>query len=470
MELESVLLENLTSNEEFVRTALPYIYADYFPLEHHKTLFGIIDEYVAKYNRPPSKEALGIEIQNVSNLTQENFDSMMGVINAWEGSTVDHAWLVDTSEAWCQDRALFNALGASVQIAQASDEGKGLGRGEIPEMMIKALGVSFDSSIGLRYIADAETRYDSYHNSNKKYPTSISRLNHYMGGGFEEKTLNVIMGSTGTGKSIWLCQFAADFLLQGRNVLYITLELSEEKVAERIDANLMDVAVQNIKNLSKSKFTSLCDDLTKKTTGELVIREYPTGQAHTGHFRHLLNELRMKQDFVPDVICLDYINICASSRITKGGSGSYEYVKAIAEEVRGLGVEFHIPVWSATQSNRGAASSSTPGIDDVSESWGLPQTVDFLGVIITDDQMKESGQQMFKILKNRYGPSEKSFMVNINYEKMRVFDQDTYDGSQPDSDGVVPPPDIKPSPFDAPVAAPASSSVEGATRFDAFKY
>lgn len=462
MDLESILLENLTTNEEFVRTALPYIEAEYFPLEHHKTLFTIIGEYVAKYNRPPSKEALGIEIQNLPNLTQDNFNSMMGVLNAWEGSNVDHSWLCDTVEEWCQDRALFNALGESVQIAQASDEGKGLGRGEIPEMLTKALGVSFDSSIGLRYIADAESRFDSYHDNIRKYPTSISRLNHYMDGGFEEKTLNVIMGSTGTGKSIWLCQFAADFLLQGRNVLYITMELSEEKVAERIDANLMDVSVQNIKNLSKSKFVQLCENLTKRTTGELIIREYPTGQAHTGHFRHLLNELRMKQDFVPDVICLDYINICASSRITKGGTGSYEYVKAIAEEVRGLAVEFHIPIWSATQSNRGAATSSSPGIDDVSESWGLPQTVDFLGVIITDDAMKESGQQMFKILKNRYGPSDKSFMVNINYEKMRVFDQDTYDGSNPGEPNSAPPPDPKPSAFEPPV--------EGATRFDAFKF
>lgn len=432
-ELESLLLENLTTNEQFVRTALPYIEAEYFPLDHQRKLFTIIKEYVAKYNRPPTQAAILIELDGVNALSQDDYTSIISTVQNWKGDQQeDQKWLRDTAESWCQDRALFNALGECVQLAQSTDEGSGLSRGAIPEIMSKALGVSFDQAIGIQYMGQSDERYEWYHDKKRKIPTNITKLNYHMNGGYEEATLNVIMGSTGTGKSIWLCDFAADDLIKGKNVLYLTMELAEIKIAERIDANIMDVDVNDLLKISKTRFGELTGNIAKRTTGELVIKQYPPTTAHAGHFRHLLNELRLKQNFVPDVIYIDYINICASSRLSRGKSSSYEYVKSIAEEVRGLAVETGIPIWSATQSNKGAAGSSEVSIGDVGESWGLPQTVDFFMVIITDDNLKKSGQQMVKILKSRYGPCDVSFMVNIDYSKMRIFNQDTYDGSPDD--------------------------------------
>ncbi len=432
-ELESLLLENLTTNEQFVRTALPYIKTEYFPLEHQQKMFEIIRDYVSKYNRPPTQAAILIELDGLNSLSQDDYTSIISTVQSWTGDVQeDQTWLRDTAETWCQDRALFNALGTCVQLAQDTDEGSGLSRGSIPEIMAEALGVSFDQAIGIKYMAEADERYEWYHDKKRKIPTNITKLNYHMNGGYEEATLNCIMGSTGTGKSIWLCDFAADDLLKGKNVLYVTMELAEIKIAERIDANIMDVDVNDLTKISKTRFGELTADIANRTTGELVIKQYPPTTAHAGHFRHLLNELRLKQNFVPDVIYIDYINICASSRLSRGKSSSYEYVKSIAEEIRGLAVETGIPVWTATQSNKSAATDSNVGIDAVSESWGLPQTVDFFMVIITDENLKKSGQQMVKILKSRYGPCDISFMVNIDYGKMRIFNQDTYDGSADD--------------------------------------
>lgn len=435
MEIESLILEKLTENDDFVRGALPYLEAEYFPMEHHQKLFNLINGYVSKYNHAPTRDALIIELGNIPNLTQSDYDNINTELKGWTSADVDHQWMMDSTEKWCQDRALFNALSGAVAIAQSADN-KDIGRGEIPELLSQALGVSFDSSIGLRYIGDAEKRFDQYHNVVAKYPISLSKFNHYMDGGPEDGTLNVVMASTGVGKSIMLCQIAADYMLQGKKVLYITMEMGEHKITERIDANMLDVDINKIKGLSKGKFGSLMAGLTKRTAGELVVRQFPTGQGHTGHFRHLLGELRMKQQFVPDVIVVDYINICASSRLGRGGTSSYEYVKAVTEELRGLAVEFNLPMWTATQSNRGAANSSQVGIDDVGESWGLPQTADFMCVLISDDDLKKSGQMMVKILKNRYGPADVAFMVNVDYPKMRIFDQDEPAANDPGPDNV----------------------------------
>jgi len=407
-----------------MRKVLPFIKPDYFQ-GVYKTLFKEAGKYVAKYNKLPTTETLTIELQESSSMSDEQFQMSMDIVpQLFINEQIDENWLLDATEKWCQDRAIYNAVMESISIIDGKHDT--LTKGALPDLLSKALGVGFDNAVGHDYIENVEERYEFYHTEEDRIPFDLDYFNKITKGGVPKKTLNIALAGTGVGKSLFMCHIASAALVEGRNVLYITMEMAEERIAERIDANLLNVPIDQLDKLSKDMFTTKVADLARKTTGKLIVKEYPTGSAHSGHFRGLLNELKLKKQFEPDVIFIDYLNICASSRMkAMGGSiNSYTYIKAIAEELRGLAVEFEVPIFSATQTTRSGYSNSDVGLEDTSESFGLPATADLMFALISTEELDKDGQLMVKQLKNRYNDptNHKRFVVGIDRSKMRLYD------------------------------------------------
>jgi len=421
--VEFLILRNLLHNEDYARKVIPFIKKDYFEDVHQQIIFEETSSFLQEYNQLVTTEILSIEIERRTDINGDSFSSLVDIINQLNNDPVDHDWLLDTTEKWCRDRAIYLALMDSINIADGGDEKRG--RDAIPSILSEALSVSFDNHIGHDYLQDYEERFEAYHRKEDKIPFDLEFFNKITKGGLPNKTLNIALAGTGVGKSLFMCHVASSALLSGKNVLYITLEMAEEKIAERIDANLLNVPIQEITELPKVMFENKVTNLSKKTQGTLIIKEYPTASAHSGHFKALLNELALKKSFRPDIIFIDYLNICASSRY-RGNStvNSYSYIKAIAEELRGLAVEANVPIVSATQTTRSGYASSDVDLTDTSESFGLPATADLMFALISTDELAELGQIMVKQLKNRYNDPTifKRFVVGIDRAKMRLYD------------------------------------------------
>jgi len=421
--VEILILRNLIYNEEYLRKVVPFIKADYFEDPIQRTVFEEVSSFVQEYNQPATKEVLCIETEKRSDINDSSFKEITKLISYLEDVPTDFDWLCDTTEKWCRDRAIYLALMESIALADGKDEKKD--RDAIPSILSDALAVSFDTHIGHDYLLDYEARYETYHRKEDKIEFDLEYFNKITKGGLPNKTLNIALAGTGVGKSLFMCHVASGALLSGKNVLYITMEMAEEKIAERIDANLLNVPIQEITDLPKVMFENKVTNLAKKTQGQLIIKEYPTASAHSGHFKSLLNELALKKSFRPDIIFIDYLNICASSRY-RGNStvNSYSYIKAIAEELRGLAVEANVPIVSATQTTRSGYGSSDVELTDTSESFGLPATADLMFALISTDELEDLGQIMVKQLKNRYNDPtiHKRFIVGIDRAKMRLYD------------------------------------------------
>jgi replicative DNA helicase len=421
--VEFLILRNLLHNEEYLRKVLPFIKSDYFEDLNQKIVFEEIVSFVQEYNKLATKEILCIEVENRKDITDTSFKEIVHLIDNLDDVTVELNWIVDTTEKWCRDRAIYLALMESIHIADGKDEKKN--RDSIPSILSDALAVSFDNHVGHDYLEDYEQRYESYHKKEEKIEFDLEFFNKITKGGLPNKTLNIALAGTGVGKSLFMCHVAASVLLQGKNVLYITLEMAEERIAERVDANLLNVPIQEISELPRQIFENKVTNLAKKTQGTLIIKEYPTASAHSGHFKSLLNELALKKSFRPDIIFIDYLNICASSRYKGNLSvNSYSYIKAIAEELRGLAVEFSVPIVSATQTTRSGYGSSDVELTDTSESFGLPATADLMFALISTEELEGLGQILVKQLKNRYNDPtiHKRFVVGIDRAKMRLYD------------------------------------------------
>jgi len=421
--VEFLILRNLLHNEEYLRKVLPFIKPDYFEDTNQKIVFEEIVSFVQEYNKLATKEILCIEVENRKDITDTSFKEIVHLIDNLDDVAVELNWIVDTTEKWCRDRAIYLALMESIHIADGKDEKKN--RDSIPSILSDALAVSFDNHVGHDYLEDYEQRYESYHKKEEKIEFDLEFFNKITKGGLPNKTLNIALAGTGVGKSLFMCHVAASVLLQGKNVLYITLEMAEERIAERVDANLLNVPIQEISELPRQIFENKVTNLAKKTQGTLIIKEYPTASAHSGHFKSLLNELALKKSFRPDIIFIDYLNICASSRYKGNLSvNSYSYIKAIAEELRGLAVEFNVPIVSATQTTRSGYGSSDVELTDTSESFGLPATADLMFALISTEELEGLGQILVKQLKNRYNDPtiHKRFVVGIDRAKMRLYD------------------------------------------------
>ena len=431
LKIEEITLSKLILNETYTRKVLPFIKDDYYDTPSHKILFSTLSEYVNKFETTPEPNALKIEVEKRRDISEEIYKEVEQFLNNLDRDQYNEDWLIETTEKWCKEKAIYIALMESVKIADGQDKTRT--KDAIPSIMSEALGVCFDDHVGHDYIQDSDERYDFYHRKEEKIPFDIEYLNKITKGGIPNKTLNIALAGTGVGKSLFMCHVASSVLLQGRHVLYITMEMAEEKIAERIDANLLDIPIPQLTSplLTKEKYSSKLLELTKKTQGKLIIKEYPTASAHVGHFKALLNELSMKKGFSPDIIFIDYLNICASSRYKGTIVNSYTYVKAIAEELRGLAVESNVPIVSATQTTRAGFGSSDPDLTDTSESFGLPATADLMLALISNEEMEEMGQIMIKQLKNRYNDPTmyKRFVVGIDRAKMRLYDiQDAQEG------------------------------------------
>ena len=421
--VEFLILRNLLHNEEYVRKVIPFLKADYFEDTNQKIVFEEILSFVQEYNKPATKEILCIEAEKRQDINDSSFKEVTDLISSLEEETSEFNWVVDTTEKWCRDRAIYLALMESIQLADGKGEQKG--RDAIPNILSEALAVSFDNHIGHDYLEDYEERYESYHRKEDKIPFDLEYFDKITKGGLPNKTLNIALAGTGVGKSLFMCHFASSVLLQGKNVLYITLEMAEEKIAERIDANLLNVNIQDITDLPKQMFEDKVNKLAKKTQGTLIVKEYPTASAHSGHFKSLLNELALKKSFRPDIIFIDYLNICASSRYRGNATvNSYSYIKAIAEELRGLAVEANLPIVSATQTTRSGFASSDVDLTDTSESFGLPATADLMFALISTEDLEGLNQILVKQLKNRYNDPtmNKRFVIGIDRAKMRLYD------------------------------------------------
>ena len=420
--IEETILRNLIYNEQYYRKVVPFIKADYFQEYHEKIVFEEIADFAAKYDKVPTKEVLTINLQNRGDLTEETFKDSVQGINSLSDEWVDYDWLLDATEKWCQDRAIYLALMQSIKIADGGD--KKFTKGAIPSILQDALAVSFDEHIGHDYIEQSSDRYEFYHRKEEKIPFDLEKFNFITKGGLPNKTLNVALAGTGVGKSLFMCHMAGSALTQGYNVLYITCEMAEEKIAERIDANLLNVNVKDIMELPEVLFNSKVNEISRKTQGKLIIKEYPTASAHAGHFKALLSDLKLKKDFAPDLIFVDYLNICASVRYKGAVVNSYTYVKAIAEELRGLAVESNVPIISATQTTRSGYGNSDPDLTDTSESFGLPATADFMFALISTEELEQQGRILVKQLKNRYNDptSSRKFILGIDRAKMRLYD------------------------------------------------
>ena len=421
--VEFLILKNLLHNEEYLRKVVPFIKADYFEDLTQKIVFEEVSSFIEQYNKPATKEILTIEAEKRSDINDSSFKDVTKLISSLDDEPSEFEWLINTTEKWCRDRAIYLALMESIQLADGKDDTKG--RDAIPTILSDALGVSFDSHVGHDYLLDYEERYESYHRKEDKIPFDLEFFDKITKGGIPNKTLNIALAGTGVGKSLFMCHFASSVLLQGKNVLYITLEMAEEKIAERIDANLLNINIQDITDLPKVMYENKVTSVSKKTQGSLIIKEYPTAAAHSGHFKGLLNELALKKSFRPDIIFIDYLNICASSRYrTNNNVNSYSYIKAIAEELRGLAVEANLPIVSATQTTRSGFASSDVDLTDTSESFGLPATADLMFALISTEELEELNQIMVKQLKNRYNDPtiNKRFVIGIDRAKMRLYD------------------------------------------------
>lgn len=421
--IETTILRNLIYNEDYSRKVIPFIQPDYFESKSEKVIFEEIVQFIVKYGSAITIEALNIEVENRTDLTEEQVKEVREINKSLNDSPVEKQWLLDTTEKWCRDRAIYLALMESIHIADGNDEKKN--RDAIPSILSNALAISFDNHIGHDYLQDYEDRYESYHRKENRIPFDLEYFNKITKGGLPNKTLNIALAGTGVGKSLFMCHMASSCVLDGRNVLYITLEMAEEKIAERIDANLLNVPIQQLVELPRQMFETKVTNLAKKTQGTLIIKEYPTASAHSGHFKSLLNELSLKKSFKPDIIFIDYLNICASSRYKSNLSvNSYSYIKAIAEELRGLAVEFNVPIVSATQTTRSGYGNSDVELTDTSESFGLPATADLMFALISTEELEQLGQIMVKQLKNRYNDPTiyKRFIVGIDRAKMRLYD------------------------------------------------
>ena len=421
--IETTILRNLIFNEEYSRKVIPFIQPEYFEKRSEKVIFEQIAEFIVKYGSAITIEALNIETENRTDLNENEVKEIRDINDSLNDSVVENQWLMDTTEKWCRDRAIYLALMESIALADGQDEKKG--RDAIPSILSEALAVSFDNHIGHDYLQDYEERYESYHRKEDLIPFDLEFFNKITKGGLPNKTLNIALAGTGVGKSLFMCHVASSVLLQGKNVLYITLEMAEEKIAERIDANLLNIPIQDITDLPRPMFENKVTALSKKTQGTLIIKEYPTASAHSGHFKSLLNELALKKSFKPDIIFIDYLNICASSRHKANASvNSYSYIKAIAEELRGLAVETNVPIVSATQTTRSGFASSDVDLTDTSESFGLPATADLMFALISTEELEGLSQIMVKQLKNRYNDPTifKRFVVGIDRAKMRLYD------------------------------------------------
>ena len=421
MKTETLILKHLIDDEGYARRTLPYLKSEYFSEKSDKLVYESIDRFINKYNNLPTREALTLEIDSESNISDEDFEACKSTIsNLIVDEEENKDWLVETTEKFCQEKALYNAIMNSIAIIDSNDE-----KGKIPELLTDALAVTFDPNIGHDFIDDYDERFDFYHKEEERIPFDLDYMNRITKHGLPKKTLNIILAGTGVGKSLVMCHMSAANLMDGKNVLYITLEMAEERIAERIDANLLNVPLDDLIDLSKDMYAKKIENVKKKTTGRLIIKEYPTAVAGTGHFRHLLNELKLKRSFTPDIVYVDYLNICSSSRMKMGAAvNSYTYIKAIAEELRGLAVEKDIPIISATQTTRSGFSNSDPGLEDTSESFGLPATADFMFALITTEELEQSNQIMVKQLKNRYNdPTQyKRFVLGMDRTKMRLYD------------------------------------------------
>lgn len=421
--VEFLILRNLLFNEEFTRKVIPFIKSEYFEDLNQKIVFEEILKFIQEYNELATKEVLCIEVEKRQDINDTSFKEITHLIECLDDVPAEFNWLVDTTEKWCRDRAIYLALMESIHIADGKNEKKN--RDSIPSILSDALAVSFDTHIGHDYLLDYEQRYESYHRKEEKIEFDLEYFNKITKGGLPNKTLNIALAGTGVGKSLFMCHVASSVLLQGRNVLYITLEMAEERIAERIDANLLNVPIQQLNELPKQMFENKVTNLAKKTQGTLIIKEYPTASAHSGHFKSLLNELSLKKSFKPDIIFIDYLNICASSRY-RGNSNinSYTFIKAIAEELRGLAVEFNVPICSATQTTRSGFGSSDVELTDTSESFGLPATADLMFALISTEELEGLGQILVKQLKNRYNDPtiHKRFVIGIDRAKMRLYD------------------------------------------------
>ena len=425
--IETLILKNLIHNDEYARKVLPFLNKDYFEEHTDKLLYEHVDTFITKYNNLPTKEALVIELEN-SSLNDTEFDNVTELLTHVDGQNTDEKpdiqWLLETTERFCQDKAIYNAVVKSIKILDEPDKTND-DKGVIPELLTDALSVSFDPHIGHDYFLDSDDRYLFYHRVEKKIPFDLEFFNKITQGGLSTKTLNVALAGTGVGKSLFMCHQASSCLSQGHDVLYITLEMSEERIAERIDANLLNIGLNDLVSLPKTMYEKKIDELKKTIKGRLIIKEYPTAAAGSNHFRTLLNELNLKRNFTPDIIFIDYLNICSSSRIRTGQYvNSYSYIKAIAEELRGLAVEYDVPIMSATQTNRQGFQNTDVGLEDTSESFGLPATADFMFAIISNENLDEAGQILIKQLKNRYSDltTNKKFLVGIDRAKMKLID------------------------------------------------
>ena len=421
--IETTILRNLLHNEDYARKVIPFIQTDFFEERSEKIIFDETVSFITKYDNCVTIEALNIEVENRTDLTAEEVKNIHNISKELNDSPVDSQWLLDTTEKWCRDRAIYLALMESIHIADGNDEKKN--RDAIPNILSDALAVSFDNNIGHDYLENYEERYEYYHRTEDKIPFDLEYFDKITKGGLPNKTLNIALAGTGVGKSLFMCHHASSVLLQGRNVLYITMEMAEEKIAERIDANLLNVPIQQLADLPKNMFDKKVTKLADKTQGTLIIKEYPTAAAHSGHFKALLNELALKKSFRPDIIFIDYLNICASSRYRANASvNSYSYIKAIAEELRGLAVEANLPIVSATQTTRSGFASSDVDLTDTSESFGLPATADLMFALISTEELEGLSQIMVKQLKNRYNDTtyNRRFVIGVDRTQMRLYD------------------------------------------------
>jgi replicative DNA helicase len=437
--IERTTLSNLVYNENYTRKVLPFLKSEYFSDRQERIVFEEISKFVEKFNNRPTKQALSIELDKRKDLNDDEFKKVLEVVETLSDAEVDLNWLVETTEKFCKEKAVYNAVLESIKIIDGKDKQKKIDA--IPDVLSDALAVAFDQHIGHDYVDDGEDRYEFYHKKEEKIEFDLDYFNKITKGGLPQKTLNVALAGTGVGKSLFMCHFASTLLMQGKNVLYITLEMAEEKIAERIDANLMNVTMDELRQLPKKMFEDRLTKIQSKTNGKLIIKEYPTASAHAGHFRALIKELALKRSFKPDIIFVDYLNICASSRF-KGNAnvGSYFYIKAIAEELRGLAVENNLPIVSATQTTRGGYSNSDIGMEDTSESFALPATADFMFALISTEELEKLNQIMVKQLKNRYNDPNmnKRFVIGVDRGKMKLYDceqeaqEDIIDNGQDD--------------------------------------
>lgn len=423
MRIETKILTNLVYDEQYCRKVIPFIQTDYFSDRKEAIISKIILDFFTKYNKPLTKEILSIEVSNRTDINDKELTEINTYVSNMTHEEVNESWMMEQTEKFCKDKAVYNAILHSIKIIDGGD--KVHTKDSIPSILSDALAVSFDNHVGHDYIEDSDARYDFYHRIEEKLPFDLDMFNKITKGGLSKKTLNIVLAGTGVGKSLFMCHVAAGALVQNKNVLYITMEMAEERIAERIDANLLNITMDELKVIDKHIFDNRIKKISNKTKGKLIVKEYPTAGAHSGHFRALLEELKLKREFTPDIIFIDYLNICASQRMKQGGSvNSYTYIKSIAEELRGLAVEYNVPIVSATQTTRSGFTNSNPGLEDTSESFGLPATADLMFALVSNEELEQLNQIIVKQLKNRYNDVGfyKRFVIGVDRAKMKLYD------------------------------------------------